>query len=103
MKTRYTKLVESIHDEELCRAYYFKFRDSYDNTQAYVMWYVSKREEMPYQSMTIEIEGGDDDQIRELISAYLEARVSGERFDIGDVHFIFEQYALNEGFDIEVE
>lgn len=103
MKTRYTKLVESIHDEEFCKAYYFKFRDSDDNTQACVLWYVSKREEMPYQNMTIEIEGGDDDQIRELISVYLEARFSGERFDLGAVHFIFEQYALNEGFDIEVE
>ena len=103
MKTRYTKLVESIHDEELCRAYYFKFRDSEGNTQACVMWYVSKREEMQYQNMIIEIEGGDDGQIKELISAYLEARVSGERFDVGDVHFVFEQYALNEGFDIEAE
>ena len=103
MKTRYTKLVESIHDEEHCRAYYFKFRDSDDNTQANVMWYVSKREEMAYQNMTIEIEGGDDDQIRELICVYLEARFAGDRFDIGAVHFIFEQYALNEGFDIEAE
>lgn len=103
MKTRYTKLVESIHDEELCRAYYFKFKDSNDNTQACVMWYVSKREEMAYQNMTIEIEGGDDDQITGLIETYIEARVEGERFDIGAVHFIFEQYALNEGFDIVVE
>lgn len=103
MKTRYTKLVESMHDEELCRAYFFKFRDSEDNIQACVMWYVSKREEMPYQKMSIQIEGGDDYQIEELISVYLEARAGGERFDIGDVHLIFEQYALNEGFDIEVE
>ena len=103
MKTRYTKLVESIYEDDNCRVYYFKFRISDDNTQACVMWYVSKQEEMPYQNMTIDIKGGDDDQIRELISAYLDARVGGERFDIGDVHFIFEQYALNEGFDIEVE
>ena len=103
MKTRYTKLVESTHDEELCRAYYFKFKDSNDNTQAWVMWYFSKREEMPYQNMTIEIEGGDDGQIRELIGVYLEARFAGERFDIGAVHFIFEQYALNEAFYIDVE
>lgn len=103
MKTRYTKLVEKTHEDELCRAYYFKFRDSDYNTQASVMWYVSKREERPYQNMTIEIESGDDDQIRELICVYLEARFAGERFDLGAVHFIFEQYALNEGFDIEVE
>lgn len=103
MKTRYTKLVESTHDEEFCRVYFFKFRDSEDNTQASVMWYVSKREEMHYQNMIIEIEGGDDYQIKELIDVYLEARVSGERFDIGNVNFIFEQYALNEDIDIEVE
>ena len=103
MKTRYTKLVECMREDERCRAYYFKFRNSEDNTQACVMWYVSKREEMPYQNMTIEIEGGDDDQIEELICAYLDARAGGERFDIGAVHFIFEQYALNEGFDILVE
>ena len=103
MKTRYTKLVESIYEDDYCKAYNFKFKDSDNITKSCVMWYVSKREEMPYQSMTIEIEGGDDDQIRELISVYLEARFSGERFDLGAVHFIFEQYALNEGFDIVAE
>ena len=103
MKTGYTKLVESIYEDDHCKTYYFKFKDSDNITQSCVMWYVAKREEMPYQNMMIEIEGGDDDQIRGLISVYLEARFSGERFDIGAVHFIFEQYALNEGFDIEVE
>ena len=103
MKIGYTKLVESTYDDEHCIVFYFKFKDSDDNTKATVMWYVSKREEMPYQSMTIEIEGGDDDQITGLIETFLEARKDGERFDIGGVHFIFEQYAINEDFDIEVE
>lgn len=103
MKTRYTKLVESMNENDHYRAYYFKFKDSENNTQASVMWYVAKRVENPYQKMMIEIEGGDDDQIVGLIEVYIEARADGERFDIGGVHFIFEQYALNEGFDIDVE
>lgn len=103
MKTRYTKLVEFMCEDERCRAYYFKFRDSDDNMQACVMLYVSKREEMPYQNMTIEIEGGDDDQIRELISVYLEARSYGESFDIEAVNYIFEQYAESENMEIICE
>lgn len=103
MKTRYTKLVESMNENDHYKAYYFKFKDSCNNTQASVMWYVTKRVEMPYQNMIIEIEGGDGDQIAGLIEVYIEARTYGERFDIGGVHYIFEQYALNEGFDIEAE
>lgn len=103
MKTRYTKLVESMYEDDYCNTYYFKFKDLDNNTQACVMWYVTKRMENPFQIMTIEIEGGDADQITGLIEVYIYARAYGERFDIGGVNYIFEEYALNEGFDIEAE
>lgn len=103
MENRITKMVEKTIEEETCKVYYFNFRNSDDWTHASVMWFVSKRQENPYQNMTIEIEGGDDDQLHDLIQAYIEAKADGKRFDIDGVHFIFEQYALNEGFDIDVE
>lgn len=103
MENRIVKMVEKVIVEENCVAYCFYFRNSDNFTNACVMWFVSRRRENPYQNMTIEIEGGDDDQLHDLIQTYIEAKAEGKRFDIGGVHFVFEQYALNEGFDIETE
>lgn len=92
---------EKVVKEDNCTVYYFRFRRDDEWTNACVQWYVS--EVTTYQNMTIEIEGGYDDQIKSLIDVYLEARIAANNFDVGGVYFLFERYALMQGITVTTD
>lgn len=101
MDIRISKLREGTVECGGTKVYHFHFENCQSEGIADVSWYVD--ENTGNQLLVIDIVHGEPEQLRKLLETYFEAKTFAEQFDIDMITFLFEQYALNEGFDIDAE
>lgn len=92
------KLRESMVEDGGSKGYFFHFENDDGNDLAVVIWYVHPK--TGKQSLVLEIEHGEIEQLAHLLDSYYGAKVFANLFDLEMITFIFEQYAKNENLDI---
>lgn len=99
MDIRMRKLVEVTLEYDEVKGYFFHFKNLDNDDISVISWIVNTRTDN--QSFRLRIEHGESEQLTRLLNTYLRAKPFAERFDLGMVTFLFEQYALNENLYIE--
>lgn len=101
MDNRIRTMRESVVEYEGSKGYFFYFENANRQTISSVIWYVHPMTDT--QSLALNIENVEMEQVRGLLITYYAARKFGERFDLDAIMFLFEQYANNEGIEIICE
>lgn len=98
MDNRIRKMRETTDELGGEKGYFFSFENLDSEPIALAGWTVDPKKGK--QSLILTIVNGEPEQLEHLLSVYNEAKEFAERFDLHEITFLFEQYALNENIDI---
>lgn len=98
MDNRIRIMRESVAEHEGSKGYFFYFENANRQTIASVIWYVHPMTDT--QSLVLNIENVETEQLRDLLITYLSAKQFADRFDLAMITVLIEQYARNENLDI---